>query len=246
MTKASDYIIYVDESGDHSLEKVNPDFPAFCLTFCLVEKLTYSQSIVPRMMELKFRWFGHDMVILHESDIRKRINPFVFLGDPEKHKRFMAEINALVNEAPMTVISGVIMKSRLIARYATPMNPYSLALLFCMEKADHLLAQCNQQGRLTHIVVEARSPRRQSPHVGKEDQELMAEFQAIREGRHPLRNNRPLPGFEMIFADKKANSTGLQLADLLARPIALSKLRPEQPNRAFEIISKKLILKVFP
>lgn len=33
---------------------------------------------------------------------------------------------------------------------------------------------------------------------------------------------------------------GLQIADIAARPIGLSVLRPEQPNRAFAILEEKL------
>lgn len=42
------------------------------------------------------------------------------------------------------------------------------------------------------------------------------------------------------MADKKTNSCGLQFADLTARPIGLSVLRPNQPNRAFDILQNKL------
>ena len=49
-----------------------------------------------------------------------------------------------------------------------------------------------------------------------------------------------MPGFELVFASKWINSAGLQLADLTARPIALSCLRPDQPNRAFDIIEPKI------
>ena len=42
-----------------------------------------------------------------------------------------------------------------------------------------------------------------------------------------------------MFADKKANLPGLQLADLVARPVGMSILRPEQPNRAFEVLKDK-------
>ena len=62
--------------------------------------------------------------------------------------------------------------------------------------------------------------------------------------------------FELIFADKRSNSAGLQLADLVARPIGMSVLRPEQQNRAFEALQEKFVqqngrthgwgLKVFP
>jgi len=45
--------------------------------------------------------------------------------------------------------------------------------------------------------------------------------------------------FVPIFASKKANSSGLQFADLVARPIGLNALQPDQKNRAFEIIKHK-------
>ena len=34
-------------------------------------------------------------------------------------------------------------------------------------------------------------------------------------------------------------SSGLQLTDLVARPIGLKTLRPEQENRAFEVLEPK-------
>lgn len=40
--------------------------------------------------------------------------------------------------------------------------------------------------------------------------------------------------------DKRTNSEGLQFADIIARPIGLSVLKPEQPNRAFTILRDKL------
>ena len=49
-----DYIIYVDESGDHSLEKINPRYPIFSLAFCIFKKAAYVEVIVPKMIELKF------------------------------------------------------------------------------------------------------------------------------------------------------------------------------------------------
>ena len=45
---SSDYIIYVDESGDHSLAKINPEYPLFVLALCIVKKSEYADQIVPR------------------------------------------------------------------------------------------------------------------------------------------------------------------------------------------------------
>ena len=67
----SDYIIYVDESGDHSLESINKDYPIFVLAFCIFEKEKYLQSAVKKLKDFKFKHFGHDMVVLHENEIRR-------------------------------------------------------------------------------------------------------------------------------------------------------------------------------
>ncbi len=38
---------------------------------------------------------------------------------------------------------------------------------------------------------------------------------------------------------KASNSTGLQIADLVARSVGIKVLRPMQPNRAYDIVAKK-------
>ena len=93
-----------------------------------------------------------------------------------------------------------------------------------------------QQDLMSHVLVECRGRR--------EDVELELEFRRICDGAN--RFGKPLP-FEVVFADKKTNSAGLQLADLVARPIGLSVLRPTQQNLAFEVLKKKLWgLKIYP
>jgi len=41
------------------------------------------------------------------------------------------------------------------------------------------------------------------------------------------------------MAAKASNSAGLQLADLVARPIGRHVLNPEQPNQAFDVLRRK-------
>jgi len=45
---------------------------------------------------------------------------------------------------------------------------------------------------------------------------------------------------EMVLAHKQTNSIGLQLADMIARPVGRKFLNQDENNRAFEIIEKKL------
>jgi hypothetical protein len=49
--------------------------------------------------------------------------------------------------------------------------------------------------------------------------------------------------FKMVMVNKQSNSTGLQLADLIARPIGLNCLRPEQENKSFEVDAIKKLNK---
>ena len=48
-----------------------------------------------------------------------------------------------------------------------------------------------------------------------------------------------MPNLAIRFMDKKHNSTGLQIADLIAHPIARHVIDPDQPNRAFDIVRPK-------
>lgn len=124
--------------------------------------------------------------------------------------------------------------------------PYHLAMEFGLERIYRFLKSVGQDDRMTYLVCEARG--------AKEDKELELEFRRICDGANFF--HKPLP-FDMIIADKKTNSEGMQFADLTARPIGLSVLRPEQGNRALTVLEQKFYwdgagnkqgmgLKVFP
>ncbi len=243
MTEYSDFIVFADESGDHGLDSIDPQFPVFALAFCVVRVDECINSIVPEMQRLKFSTWGHDSVVLHEHEIRKSEKGFAsFRTDPLRRERFMADLSAVTQKARMNVISSVIDKNQLAGEFEIPDSPYEIALLFCMELLlTHLLNE-GQIGKTVHIVFESRGKR--------EDKDLDLEFRRIRvnQGGWGYRNmDFTQINFEPLFVSKSANSIGLQLADLVARPIALSVLRPNQRNKAYETIKSKIhILKIFP
>jgi hypothetical protein len=43
----SDYLIFADESCDHGLSSIDPQFPVFALVFCMLTKNDYLNRIVP-------------------------------------------------------------------------------------------------------------------------------------------------------------------------------------------------------
>lgn len=57
----SDYLVFVDESGDHGLTVVNRDFPLFALAFCVFPKTGYVDEVTPALRRLKLATFGHDL-----------------------------------------------------------------------------------------------------------------------------------------------------------------------------------------
>ena len=229
ITQFSDYIVYVDESGDHGLVSIDPEYPVFVLVFCIFQKQEYIDNITPALGRFKMQFWGHSEVVLHEHDIRKPKNEFTILFDASVRQTFMKELNHLISSTSFTMVASVIDKKKLISQYSKPDNPYEISLSFGLERVFRHLDDIGQSNRQTPVVVERRGKR--------EDEELELSFRRIRDGANYL--NKKLP-YDLVIIDKKANSTGLQIADLTARPIGIKTLRPNQPNRAYDIIMQKL------
>ena len=223
MKDFSDYIVYVDESGDHSLTSIDKDYPVFVLAFTIFHKDTYVKDIVPKFQNFKFKHFGHDIIVLHENEIRRRKNNFKFLFDKSVEDSFILELSQIIDSSDFTVISCVIDKNKLTKSTIENENPYHIALEFCLNKLDNFLVENSQDYIKTHIVVEARGKR--------EDSELELEFRRLCDDKNY--------NFDIVIADKKTNSVGLQLSDMIARPIGKSVINSKENNRAFEMISRK-------
>lgn len=229
MSQYSDFIIYVDESGDHSLAKYDTEFPVFVLTFCVFRKSDYVNLIVPALQWIKFKHFGHDMVVFHEREIRKASGPFAFLTDAGSRTSFMTDLNEWVDSSAFVIVAVVIRKAEFVKKHADSHNPYLFALQLGLDRVEEYLRPYESERRIAHVVFEARGKR--------EDDELELEFRRVCDGANA--SKQPL-NFRIVFAGKQINSTGLQLADLTARPIGRHVMNPNQLNRAFEIIEKKL------
>jgi hypothetical protein len=223
-----DYLVYVDESGDHELTKIDPQYPVFVLLFCIIRKDDYLARICPDLQRFKFEFWGHDEVVLHEHEIRKPHGHFLFLLQRPLRERFLARLNQIMIELPATVVAVVIDKPALVARYQTPVGPYDYAMEIGLERVFKELEGVGQSAKTTPVIVECRGR--------KEDRELELAFRRVCDGANALRRQLP---FSLAMVPKAANSAGLQLTDLMARPVGLKHLRPDQPNRAYDIIAAK-------
>ena len=225
----SDYLVFVDESGDHNLTSIDPQFPVFVLLFVIVRKSDYVDRVCPGLQRFKLEFWGHDEVVLHEHEIRKPKDDFLFLLQKPLRERFLDGLNGLILALPATLVAVVIDKTALASKYRQPVNPYDYAMEAGLERLYTHLHGERQNDRHTSVIVECRGRR--------EDAELELAFRRVCDGENAMSKRFP---FDMVMVPKASNSAGLQLADLMARPIALNHLRPEQRNRAFEIIEPKL------
>ena len=191
-------------------------YPCFVLAFCVFKKSYYSKVVSPKLQDFKFRHFGHDAVVLHEREILRDIGPFSILRDKALKLDFIRDLTETIVDSNFILISAVINKLRLIQQYKRPEDPYHLALQFRMERLYRLMEEKGQLDKLTHVVVEKRGL--------FEDQQLELAFRRLCADQNVMKAVMP---FEIVFLDKKANSAGLQLSDLVARPIGMHSLNPK-------------------
>lgn len=85
-----EYIIFADESGDHGLTSINPENPIFVLAFCIFKKADYISIVKSAVAKFKLYFWGRDLVVLHNHEIRKSRGEFVFLFNEEKRRLFMS------------------------------------------------------------------------------------------------------------------------------------------------------------
>ena len=96
---------------------------------------------------------------------------------------------------------------------------------FGLERVAHFRGKKSDTG-LLHVVFEGRGR--------NEDADLELAFRRVCARNTTVKTSE----MEPLFVHKQANHCGLQLADLIARPIGVQTLRPGQPNRAYEIIKQ--------
>jgi hypothetical protein len=227
----SDFVVYVDESGDHSLKSIDKDYPVFVLAFCIFYKEHYLSKVVPELQRLKFDYFGHDLVILHEHEIRKEKGDFNLFRNRAEKNVFLDRLSTIIDDSNFILASCVIEKSKIKNPEDTE-NPYHIALKHCLETLFDLTSEKGQQDLETHVIVERRG--------SKEDNELELEFRRICDGENKYKKDLP---FKIRMAAKTSNSAGLQLADLVARPIGRHVIDENQNNRAFDILREKFYCK---
>lgn len=231
--RASRFIAFIDECGDHSWTNINPEFPLFVLSTIVVEREHYAREIIPAFAQLKLRYWPHEGANLHTRDIRKALAEFAFIQVPALRATFLAEVSALMARLEFTLFITGIRKPEFTAAHAPhSADPYEIALAHTFERILHFLEGHNESA--LPVIAEAR---------GKtEDAALAASFFRL---LHDGTRNTSAERFRrlrspMTFVRKVQNIAGTQLADLCGYPSSRHILKPAQPNIAFDVVRPHL------
>lgn len=204
-------VLFLDESGDHNLSVVDPQYPVFVLAGVVMEQAYAEGPLTEALNGFKRELFGRTDVILHTADIVRNRNGFERLADATFRARFYRQLNALLGSLQYTVVACAVRKDWHLARYGVAaLDPYLLSLDILVERF------CFEVGRVAGggvIVAEKRDPTL--------DRQLDLAWLNLK-----IQGTRYLQAVELeeritglTLRDKRANIAGLQLADLIASPI---------------------------
>lgn len=228
-------LVYLDESGDHSMDNVDPASPVFCLALALFTVDDYVQRAQPAVTDLKMKYFGHDGVVLRSYDIRKNQGPFQILQNKSVLKDFMADMNDLMGSDFYELIAVAIRKDRHAAKYHNPAHPYD----FAMEMALERLIDWAEVKQLTEVRVIAEG------RGAREDAALEAEFWRVISNGTSFRSRVRFRAVDFRFhcVTKATNLPGHQLADLAAYAVARHTRDPVKMYPPFQVVHPRLFKK---
>ncbi len=215
--------LYIDESGDHVFRETTETAHRFlCLLGCWFQNPDYIEyhEALERFKERHFHPHPDNPVILHREDIINRRKVFKVLQDDKKRAEFDAELLDIIRASQFRVVAVVIDKAALRTAYGeAAAHPYHLGLGFLLQRYAGYLNHINRVG---DVMAEARG--------GAED--LLLEESYTRVYDHGIWGVTSAGYFQSALSSrqlklraKRANISGLQLADLLGHPTKMWALK---------------------
>ncbi len=232
---ADSYTIYLDECGQHVVG-AEDKFPVFVLAGAIIRDADY-----PVVDAVWKRWkhenLGSEEIIVHEPDLRRRTGPFRGEAGIAATTALGGALAGLDFDAVVVVVH----RGDYLADYGVgpidsslPEHAYLMALDFLMERCLFALDGQLGGGRAV-VIAESRGP--------KEDAMLQHEFARLHlDGTsyisHTWFRQQLHPGIR--FLSKLDNNTGLQIADLLARPVGMKVADPTSDPVWWDVFRPKL------
>jgi hypothetical protein len=204
-------VLFLDESGDHNLAIIDPQYPLFVLGGVILDKDYAEGELTGRINDLKMKVFRRKDIILHTADLTRNRNGFEQLKEESFRKFFYNELNSLIKNLNFTVVACVIRKDVHLSKYGVAaLDPYFLSLDILVERFCMEIGNVYSGGV---IVAEKRG--------STLDHELDLAWLnlKIQGTRYMKANQIEKRILALNLRSKSENIAGLQLADLVVTPI---------------------------
>lgn len=242
--------LYIDECGD-DIQGQDGDYQRRYFGLCgvLVDEDFYDSDVHLAFETLKRRFFRFDPDVglpFHRREMVHATEAFFPLRDARRRRRFDAHLCRVLEGARFHPFIVIIDKIGLEARYSEAPNAYLLALTFLMQR---FYLQLWRSHARAVVIAERRSTAR--------DRQVAEAYRQLRADkflgglRSPISTDYWFPEEEIRLYSKDRNVSGLQLSDLLARPMTNQALRligvarvpgaSDFERRILEIASSKAI-----
>jgi len=224
-------VLFLDESGDHNLLAIDPQYPIFVLGGVILDKEYAEGELTRRMNIFKQKLFGTEDVILHTADITRNRSGFERMKEPAFREYFYEELNELMSGLDYRVVACAIRKDEHLAKYGlSALDPYMLSFDILVERL------CFEVGRVSRgglIVAEERDPTL--------DRELELAYLNLKiQGTRYIKAKDIIDRIAgLVLRSKSENVAGLQLADLVVTPIGRHVLG-KRDKEDWRIVEKKL------
>lgn len=223
-------VLFLDESGDHNLSLIDPQYPVFVLGGAIVEKEYAEGELVREMNAFKRELFGSIDIVLHTADITRNRNGFERLKDGSFRKVFYAALNELMRHLHYSVVACAIRKDAHLSRFGVAaLDPYLLSLDVLVEQFCLAIGKRIGGGV---IVAEKRN--------ATLDRELDLAWLNLKIQGTRYRQAREIDEriIGLNLRSKRDNVAGLQLADLVVSPIGRHVLgKPDKDD--WQIVAEK-------
>lgn len=209
-------VLYIDETGDHSLSKIDDQYPIFVLSGVLVDDGYHDTQLTNRLNSLKTEFFGTKDIVLHSKEMThpQSANSRLYLKflDASFRKRFYKSFENMLDSLDVSIVACVILKNKHFANYGLEAkDPYLLSFDNLLNRLIFDLSN-QEKGR---IVAEGRN--------SVLDNQLEIAFLSTRiEGTNKVQPAEIKLKIDknITFKEKSDNIAGLQIADMVASPIA--------------------------
>lgn len=228
ISKLTTYL-FLDESGDHSLDKIDSQYPLFVLGGALITKKDYQVAKLQWSL-MKKKLFGSEEVIIHTADLTRNRNGFEKMKNREFREKTYGVLNKTMSELPYQALGCVVRKDDHLDRYGlAALDPYHLSLNILVERAYFAMGRIGQ----LHIIAESRD--------STLDRMLEIAFLELKVSGTSFLSASEINklDMELHIRNKKKNIPGLQIADLLVSPMGRFVLGKKM-HTDWEVIKSKL------